>query len=60
MATATDRIRLGTGVNILTQTNPLYLAKQASSIDHLSGGRIDAGVGRRLAQGRIRGSRRAI
>ncbi len=45
VAAATDRIRLGTGVNILTQTNPLYLAKQVSSIDHLSGGRMMLGLG---------------
>ncbi|MGI9597718.1 MAG: LLM class F420-dependent oxidoreductase [Acidimicrobiales bacterium] len=45
VAAATDRIRLGTGVNILTQTNPLYLAKQASSIDHLSNGRMMLGLG---------------
>ncbi|MGF1598004.1 MAG: TIGR03619 family F420-dependent LLM class oxidoreductase [Acidimicrobiales bacterium] len=45
VAAATDRIRLGTGVNILTQANPLYLAKQASSIDHLSGGRLLLGLG---------------
>ena len=45
VAAATERIRLGTGINILTQANPLYLAKQASSIDHLSGGRLMLGVG---------------
>lgn len=45
VAAATERIRLGTGVNILTQTNPLYLAKQASSLDHLSGGRLMLGLG---------------
>jgi probable F420-dependent oxidoreductase len=45
VAAATTKIRLGTGVNILTQTNPLYLAKQVSSIDHLSGGRMMLGIG---------------
>ncbi len=45
VAAVTERLRLGTGVNILTQTNPLYLAKQASSIDHLSGGRLSLGLG---------------
>lgn len=44
-AATTERLRLGTGVNILTQVNPLYLAKQASSIDHLSGGRLMLGLG---------------
>ncbi|MDG2114785.1 MAG: LLM class F420-dependent oxidoreductase [Actinomycetota bacterium] len=45
VAAATERLRLGTGVNILTQTNALYLAKQASSLDHLSNGRFMLGVG---------------
>ncbi len=45
VAAATERLRLGTGVNILTQANPLYLAKQAASIDHLSGGRLMLGLG---------------
>ncbi len=45
IASATTRLRLGTGVNILPQTNPLYLAKWASSIDHLSQGRLMLGLG---------------
>ncbi len=45
VAAVTERLVLGTGVNILTQANPLYLAKQASSIDHLSGGRLRLGLG---------------
>lgn len=45
VAAATQHLRLGTGINILTQANPLYLAKQVSSIDHLSGGRMMLGVG---------------
>ncbi len=45
VATATKKIRLGTGVNILPQTNPLYLAKQAASLDFVSGGRFMLGVG---------------
>lgn len=45
IAAATRTLRLGTGVNILSQMNPLYLAKQASSIDHLSEGRLMLGLG---------------
>ena len=44
-ATGTKTIRLGTGVNILPQSNPLFLAKQAASLDALSGGRLLLGLG---------------
>jgi len=45
VAAHTQTIRLATGVNILPQTNPLYLAKQAASLDFVSGGRFMLGVG---------------
>lgn len=45
VASATSTIRLGTGVNILSQVNPLYMAKQAASLDFLSDGRFMLGVG---------------
>jgi probable F420-dependent oxidoreductase len=45
VAAATSRVRLGTGVNILPQANPMYLAKQAASLDFISGGRFMLGVG---------------
>lgn len=45
IAAATKTIRLGTGVNILSQTNPLLLAKQTASLDAVSGGRFMLGVG---------------
>ena len=45
VATRTSRIRLGTGVNILSQVNPLYLAKQAASLDFVSNGRLLLGLG---------------
>jgi probable F420-dependent oxidoreductase len=45
IAGATSRIRLGTGVNILSQTNALLAAKQAASLDFVSNGRFMYGVG---------------
>ncbi|MFL2526714.1 MAG: TIGR03619 family F420-dependent LLM class oxidoreductase [Candidatus Azotimanducaceae bacterium] len=45
VAAVTEEIRLGTGVNILSQVNPLYMAKQAASLDFVSNGRFMLGVG---------------
>ena len=45
IATQTETLRLGTGVNILSQANPLYVAKQAASLDFVSNGRFELGVG---------------
>ena len=45
LASVTSRIRLGTGVALLTQRNPVQTAKLAATIDHLSGGRLDLGLG---------------
>lgn len=45
IASATNHLRLGTGVNILPQANPLFLAKQAASLDFVSNGRFMLGIG---------------
>ena len=45
VAAATKTLRLGTGVNILSQINPIYMAKQAASLDFISNGRFMLGVG---------------
>lgn len=45
VAAATQRIRLATGILILPQRNPLVLAKEVASLDRLSGGRVDLGIG---------------
>lgn len=44
-AQATDRIRLGTGVLLVAQHDPIVLAKQVATLDHLSGGRVVLGIG---------------
>ena len=45
LAAVTDRIRLGTGICLVPQRNPVYTAKQVVDVDVLSGGRVDFGVG---------------
>ncbi len=45
IASATTTIRLGTGICLVPQRNPVYLAKEIANVDYLSGGRVDLGVG---------------
>ena len=45
LAAITTRIRLGTGICLVPQRNPLYTAREAADVDWLSGGRLDLGVG---------------
>ena len=44
-ATATARLRIGTGICLVIQRDPIVLAKMVSSIDQLSDGRFLFGVG---------------
>ena len=45
LAGHTSRIRLGTGIIILPQRNPLVLAKELATLDVLSHGRLMVGIG---------------
>jgi probable F420-dependent oxidoreductase len=45
VAGATKTIRLGTGILILPQRNPLVLAKELATLDSMSGGRLELGIG---------------
>ncbi len=41
----TQRIKLGTGICLVPERNPLFLAKEVASLDHFSGGRFIFGIG---------------
>ncbi|NNE74853.1 MAG: TIGR03619 family F420-dependent LLM class oxidoreductase, partial [Acidimicrobiales bacterium] len=45
VAAHTEKIRLGTGILILPERNPLVLAKSLATIDVLSKGRMELGIG---------------
>jgi len=45
LASATRRLRFGTGISLISQRNPIYTAKEFATLDWLSGGRVDLGVG---------------
>ena len=45
LAAATSRLRLGTGVALVPQRNPIYTAKEICTLDWLSAGRVDFGIG---------------
>ncbi|MBT4162423.1 MAG: LLM class F420-dependent oxidoreductase [Gammaproteobacteria bacterium] len=45
LAACTKRLRFGTGITLLPQRNPLYTAKEFTTLDWLTQGRIDFGIG---------------
>ena len=46
LAMRTTTLRLGTGVLVLPWHNPVLLAEQAATLDLISGGRLDFGIGK--------------
>ena len=45
LASVTTTLQLATGILIQPQRNPVVLAKEVATLDHLSGGRVQLGVG---------------
>jgi len=45
LAGATSTIRLGSGICLVPQRNPIYTAKEFATLDWLTGGRMDFGIG---------------
>ncbi|MEW2174876.1 LLM class F420-dependent oxidoreductase [Streptomyces sp. NPDC005406] len=45
VAAVTERLSLGTGITLITQHDPIDLAKQIATLDHVSGGRFTLGLG---------------
>ena len=46
MATRTRRVRVGTAVQVLPLNHPLRIAEEVATLDHISEGRFEFGIGR--------------
>lgn len=44
-AAATKTIKIGSGITLLAQRDPIWTAKEVATLDHLSGGRVLLGIG---------------
>lgn len=55
IATRTRRVRIGIAVQVLPLSHPLRLAEDVATVDHLSKGRLDFGVGRSGLPGHYQG-----
>jgi probable F420-dependent oxidoreductase len=45
IAATTTRLRVGTGIALIVERDPIMLAHEAASLDHVSGGRFELGIG---------------
>lgn len=45
VAATTTTLKIGTGITLVAQRDPIWLAKEVASLDHLSGGRFLFGIG---------------
>jgi alkanesulfonate monooxygenase SsuD/methylene tetrahydromethanopterin reductase-like flavin-dependent oxidoreductase (luciferase family) len=55
LAMATRRIKIGIAVQVLPLSNPIRIAEDAATVDNLTRGRLDFGVGRSGLPGHYRG-----
>src|SRR4051812_8981094 len=46
-AAVTKNLRLGTGIALIPERDPIVTAKEVASLDRLSGGRVEFGIGGR-------------
>ena len=44
-AAVTEKLRFGTGITLVAQRDPIWLAKEVASLDMISGGRFELGIG---------------
>jgi probable F420-dependent oxidoreductase len=44
-AAVTKKLRIGSGITLVAQRDPIWLAKEVASLDMLSGGRFEFGIG---------------
>jgi probable F420-dependent oxidoreductase len=45
IAATTERLRVGTGIALIVERDPIALAHEAATLDHVSGGRFELGIG---------------
>ncbi len=60
VAAATKTLKIGTGILLVPQHDPIATAKAIASLDRLSGGRFIFGIGAGLERGRDEQSRHPV